>query len=76
MSIEFPSHPELAKEVAAYLEANGMATTTFGVRALGDPALIDTLRRGRELRRRTIERIRMYMLTGRGHAADAESGTA
>lgn len=66
MSITFPKHPELAEEVAAFIASRDMAETTFGARAVNDPALIATLRRGRELRRDTVNRIRMFMLTADG----------
>ena len=65
MALTFPSHPDLAKEVTAYLEARDIAPTTFGEMALGDPSLIATLSNGRELRRKTLERVRMFMLTGK-----------
>ena len=68
MSIAFPKHPELAEEIAAYLAAHGMAPTTFGAKAANDPALIATLRSGRELRRGTIQRIRRFMVAGQQDA--------
>lgn len=67
MQINFPKHPDLAKDVSAYLEARGMKPTTFGMKAAGDPALIATLERGRELRSGLLGRVRMFMLTGREH---------
>ena len=69
MSIEFPSHPDLAREVSAYLAARDMAPTTFGAMAVGDPSLVASLKAGRELRRATLERIRMFMLTGQHQEA-------
>lgn len=68
MSIEFPSHPDLAREVSAYLASRDMAPTTFGAMAVGDPSLVASLKAGRELRRGTLERIRMFMLTGNQEA--------
>ncbi len=62
--IEFPKHPELAEDVAAFLKARNMHPTDFGKAALNDSALITKLKRGRELRQATIRKIRLYMLTG------------
>ena len=59
----FPKHPELADEVAAYLAAKKLKPTTFGKLSVGDPSLINSLERGRELRSDTIRRIRLFMLT-------------
>lgn len=64
MQLDFPKHPELAHEVAAWMAAHEVKSTTFGKMALGDPSLIATLESGRELRRDTIRRIRHFMLTG------------
>lgn len=67
MQLNFPKHPDLAKEVTAYLAARGMRPTTFGTKAAGDPALISTLERGRELRSDLLGRVRMFMMTGQEH---------
>lgn len=64
MQITFPKHPELAKEVAAYLQAHDVKPTRFGKAAVKDPSLIKSLQEGRELRSETIRAIRHYMLTG------------
>jgi hypothetical protein len=64
MDITFPKHPELAEEVAAFMAAKGIRHTTFGKLAVGDPSLISNLREGRELRSKTIRRIRHFMMTG------------
>lgn len=70
MSMNFPKHPELAEEVEAYLAASEMRPTTFGKRAAGDPALIATLKAGRELRSDLQKRIRRFMLTGVEYAPE------
>ena len=43
-------HPDLYSEIVAYCEANGVRPTRFGKDALGDPAFLNSLERGRELR--------------------------
>jgi hypothetical protein len=48
-------------EIEAYLSATGMSPTTFGQHTINDPALVIDLRRGRELRRATCQRIRAYI---------------
>lgn len=58
-----PIHPIL-NEIEAFCRAQHVALSTFGYRAVGDPALVATLRRGREPRRATVRQIRHYMLTG------------
>lgn len=54
-------HPLLG-EIARWLATYRMAESTFGYEATGDPNLMRQLRQGREPRRRTIERVRRYML--------------
>lgn len=61
MVMKFPKHPDLAKEVRAYLKANNMPQTTFGIEAMNDSALIFDLIKGRELRSGSLKRIRQYM---------------
>lgn len=57
-------HPDLYAEIVAYCDARGMKPSRFGKDALGDPAFVATLRRGRELRRDTIAAVRRFMVTG------------
>ncbi len=63
MDTTFPKHPDLAREVAAFLTAKGMRPTRFGKLAVGDPSLIASLIAGRELRSETIAAIRRFMAT-------------
>lgn len=63
---------ELLREIEAFLREAGMAASTFGEQAVNDRSLIDDLRRGREVRSATlnkirtcIERIRAGKLPGR-----------
>ena len=55
----------LLSEIDAFLEAHGVAETRFGRDSVNDARLIADLREGRELRRATIERVRLFMLTYR-----------
>ena len=64
MSYIFPKHPELAKEVSAFMAANpNLKPTRFGLDALNDKMLLAQLQQGRELRQRSVDAIRAYMLT-------------
>lgn len=55
------AHPDLLKEILEICERTRTAKTRFGIDAIGDANLIDSLQAGRELRRRTQARIRAYM---------------
>ena len=66
-------HPDLYSEIVAYCEANGVKPTRFGKDALGDPAFLNSLERGRELRRDTIAAVRRYMVTGQPRHREAEA---
>jgi len=57
-----PTAALLAK-IEAFLRKTGMAPSAFGEQALGDPSLINNLRDGRELRHRTLLRVRSFMAT-------------
>lgn len=48
-------------EIERFLEASQMTPTEFGRQALKDPALVHDLRRGRECKRATRERIRGFI---------------
>jgi hypothetical protein len=74
MDLHFPKHPELAKEVSAYLAARKMRPTTFGTNAANDPRLIWTLENGRELRSDLLQRIRMFMLTSPDRSSGRSNG--
>lgn len=48
-------------EIEAFIAQHGMAESTFGREALGDWKLIAELRRGRDLRLSTVDRIRAFI---------------
>ena len=47
--------------IELFLRATGMSAATFGLVAMGDPALVYDIRRGRDLRRATRARIRAFI---------------
>lgn len=51
--------------VEKFLIKSGMKPTTFGRNAAGDPSFVFRLRRGRDLRRKTREKVSQYI---RAHA--------
>ena len=51
----------LLVEVERFLKKTGMAPTSFGGQALGDPSLVNNLRNGRELRYRTLMKVKSFM---------------
>lgn len=65
---------EFLAEVDRFLEATGMAETTFGRRAVNDGKFIGRLRRGKTVTLSVLERARSWM---RAHAdPEAASGEA
>lgn len=64
-------HDDLLAEIAAFCAARGVSQSAFGLNAVGDPSLIPGIKCGRELRRRTVERVRRYMVTGVPYRAEA-----
>lgn len=53
-------HPVLF-DIARFLADNRMRPTTFGKLAIDDPFIVEDLRRGRDVRRRTERRLRAFM---------------
>jgi hypothetical protein len=51
----------LLRLIGLYCRDTGMPESTFGRRAINDPALVSTMRNGRELRPRTAHRVREFM---------------
>lgn len=49
-------------EITAYCRRTGMKETSFGRKVIQDPRLVGDLRLGRQLRPRTADRIRQFML--------------
>lgn len=62
-------HQDLIDEIEAFCAARGMTVTRFGRDAVNDPALVQTLRAGRDLRMSTFRRIRAF-LTAAPQAAE------
>ena len=55
----------LLRHVEIYLKASNTPAARFGREAMGDPRFVFDLRRGREPRPRTIERILSFLERGR-----------
>lgn len=63
---------ELLKEIAAFIEAQGMTESDFGRRALGDPSFVgDVKNNGRCPSLKTAKRVRDFMAE---HVSVAEAG--
>jgi hypothetical protein len=52
---------ELLAEIEAFLKRTGMPPSAFGWATLGDPNLVRTLKMGRELKYRTLLRIKKFI---------------
>lgn len=65
-----PLDPVLS-EIEAFLVASRMSATTFGYEASRDPTLVHELRKGRECRRSTREKIRAFIRDERAKIAAA-----
>jgi hypothetical protein len=51
----------LLREVEKFLRQSDTPPTRFGRQAMGDPRLVFDLRRGRDPRPRTVERVLAYL---------------
>jgi len=51
--------------IERYLRESGIPASRFGRDAMGDPGFVATLRRGRQPRDRTIERVSAYIRRAR-----------
>lgn len=52
---------QLLADIERFLARTGMDHTRFGKEALNDPAFVSRLRAGKDVRTKTIERIRTFM---------------
>lgn len=66
-----PTLDPILGEIEAFLTETGRTPTAFGYDALKDPTLVHELRRGRECRRATRERIRQFIKAERGAAGSS-----
>lgn len=53
---------DLINEIDAYLDRSGMTATEFGVAVLNDTAFVHRLRRGKDVRVATVEKVRQWMV--------------
>lgn len=51
----------LLRDIERHLRQTGTAPSRFGREVLGDPAFVASLRRGREPRARTVDKVRTYL---------------
>lgn len=51
----------LLQRVEKHLRRSGVPQSRFGREALGDPRLVTDLRKGRELRPKTAQRVQAYL---------------
>ena len=54
----------LPRDVEKFLKNSNTPAAKFGREAMGDPRFVFDLRKGREPRPRTVERIRAFLETG------------
>ena len=69
------AHPIL-EEIMTFIAARRMAKSQFGIEALGDPGFVSGLENGREPRRKTLARVKSYMLTAPAPASPGAQGDA
>lgn len=60
-------HIDLLAMIEAHRAKSGVSETAFGVLAVGDPNFIRNLKDGREPRRKTVQRVVDFILTGQTH---------
>lgn len=53
--------PELLAEIIAFCEEREISETRFGMKTVGDKSLIANMKKGRELRRKTRQRVCEFM---------------
>ena len=52
---------DLLNEIETHLRRTGLSASKFGRLAVGDPRFVDDLRGGRHPRRRTLERVSIFL---------------
>ena len=60
-NMDTSANDDLIQEIASFCEAHEISPTAFGKRALNDPAFVTTLKRGRDVGRKTERRMRAFM---------------
>lgn len=64
---------DLLKEIEDFLKSSGMSATAFGTAALNDPPFVQQLRKGRDIKMSTAERIRAFIRDAAGAPAQADA---
>ena len=65
-----PTH-KLLDDIERFLKRTQIFPSKFGLMALGDPNLVQDMRKGRELRHSTVVRVRRMMRAVYGTAEEA-----
>lgn len=60
---------KLLDRIELHLKQTHMSATRFGRRAVGDPRFVLDLRMGRRPRRRTVEKVELYLDTNYTNAS-------
>ena len=63
MSHQAPAHPELLADIDKFCVESGMSRSAFGDKAMNDPRFVFDLEAGRELRRKSKQRVEDFMRT-------------
>jgi hypothetical protein len=63
-------HPDLLSDILAFCAKRGMKRSAFGLEAIKDRSLVTQIEAGRELRRKTVNRIREYIDQSEAGAAE------
>lgn len=63
----------LLSDIEAFLSNSRMKPSTFGHEAVGDPNFVRNLRKGREPRFNTVQRVKGFIETHAAHSEESES---
>jgi hypothetical protein len=66
---------DMLPEIEAYLARSKIAPSRFGRTVVGDPRFVEDLRAGRRPRRKTLEKVRLYLSEARSDPADTGAHT-
>lgn len=61
MSTNTPAHPELLARIDRFCAEHGISRSAFGDKAMNDPRFVFDLEAGRELRRKTADRVEAFI---------------
>lgn len=61
-------HLDLLAMIEAHRAKSEVSETAFGMLSVGDPNFVRNLKEGREPRRKTVQRVMDFILTGKTYA--------